>query len=520
MTMREPGRQIDFLDLGAALDPEATCLVDEGIGWSYREVLARSNRVAHALRRRGVTCAATLSPNDARGFVAILGVFRAEVLSIALNARSATHDNAAHLRMGGAQVLFFHGALAAEARRLQAEVPTLATLVGGDGAGGASPSLDDWCEGEPDTTPPALEADPLRIYRITVTGGTTGSPKGVLHAHRQAVVNTRAFLEVLPYDVEPRYLLVAPMTHAAGLVAFHVLARGGQVHFRRRADPAELLRTLAESRITTTVMPPTLLYDLLAHPDARRHAYPALRYLLVGTAPVSAEKLREAVEVFGPALGQLYGQSECPMAAFLSPAAIAGAVADPALAHRLLSCGAPLPGTALAIMDDTGRLLPDGERGEIVARSGQVMLGYLDQPDATAACSAHGWHHTSDLGYRDADGLYYVVDRKRDLIISGGFNVYPGEVEQVIWSHPAVQDCAVVGVPDARWGEAVKAVVLLKPGASATADELIALCKAQLGSVKSPKTVEFWPELPRSPVGKVLKRVIRDRFWAGASRVI
>ena len=518
--MRELSRQIDFLDVGAASNPDATCLVDDGIAWSYQEVLARSNRVAHALRRRGVACAATLSPNDARGFVAILGVLRAEVLSIALNARSATRDNAAHLAMGGAQVLFFHSALAEEARRLQADVPTLTTLVCVDRAEKASPWLDEWCAGEPDMALAALDPDPLGVYRITVTGGTTGSPKGVLHAHRQAVVNTRAFLEVLPYDVEPRYLLVAPMTHAAGLVAFHVLARGGEVHFRRRAEATDLLRTLAESRITTTVMPPTLLYDLLAHPDARRRAYPALRYLLVGTAPVSADKLREAVGIFGPVIGQIYGQSECPMAAFLPPWTVAGAVADPALAHRLLSCGAPLPGTRLAIMDDAGRLLPDGERGEIVAQSEQVMLGYLDQPEATAASGAHGWHHTSDLGYRDADGFYYVVDRKRDLIISGGFNVYPGEVEQVIWSHPAVQDCAVVGVPDARWGEAVKAVVLLKSGASATADELIALCKAQLGSVKAPKTVEFWPELPRSPVGKVLKRVIRDRFWAGASRAI
>ncbi len=518
--MREPSRQIDFFDLGATIDPDATCLVDDGIDWSYREVRARSNRIAQALRRRGVTCAATLSPNDARGFLAILGVFRAEVLSVALNARSATRDNAAHLRMGGAQVLFHHSTLAEEARRLQAEVPSLETLICVDRADGTSTSLEDWCGDEPASDPAPLDPDPLRVYRITVTGGTTGSPKGVLHAHRQAVLNTRAFLDVLGYDVPPRYLMVAPMTHAAGLVAFHVLALGGQVHLRRRADPGELLRTLVEQQITTTVLPPTLLYDLLAHPDARRQSYPALRYMLVGTAPVSVDKLREAVEVFGPRLGQIYGQSECPMAAYLSPQVIAQAVSDPALAHRLLSCGAPLPGTELAIMDESGRLLADGERGELVARSPQVMLGYLDQPEATAATAAHGWHHTSDLGYRDADGFYYVVDRKRDLIISGGFNVYPGEVEQVIWSHPAVQDCAVIGVPDARWGEAVKAVVLLKAGASATEDELIALCKAQLGSVKAPKTVEFWPELPRSPVGKVLKRVIRDRYWVGRSRPI
>jgi acyl-CoA synthetase (AMP-forming)/AMP-acid ligase II len=174
----------------------------------------------------------------------------------------------------------------------------------------------------------------------------------------------------------------------------------------------------------------------------------------------------------------------------------------------------------MAIMEEQGQLLPDGVNGEIVMRSNQVMRGYLDNPEASADCSKFGWHHTSDIGYRDEDGFYYIVDRMRDLIISGGFNVYPSEVEQVIWSHPAVQDCAVIGVPDEHWGEAVKAVVLLKPGESVSEDELIALCKSKVGSVKSPKTIEFWPELPRSAVGKVLKRSIRERFWIGIDRKI
>jgi acyl-CoA synthetase (AMP-forming)/AMP-acid ligase II len=208
------------------------------------------------------------------------------------------------------------------------------------------------------------------------------------------------------------------------------------------------------------------------------------------------------------------------MATYLSPQVVADAVANSERAGRLLSCGRPLPLTLMAIMDDDGRLLSDGERGEIVMRSNQVMRGFVDNPGATADCSAFDWHHTSDIGYRDADGFYYIVDRKRDLIISGGFNVYPSEVEQVIWSHPAVQDCAVIGVPDERWGEAVKAVVLLKPGVQVSEADLIALCKSRVGSLKAPKTVEFWPELPRSAVGKVLKRSIRERYWAGIDRKI
>jgi acyl-CoA synthetase (AMP-forming)/AMP-acid ligase II len=513
-------RQIDFFDQGVVLAPDAPCLVGPDLTLSFKQAHALSCQVANALRAAGTKSAAVLSANGVMGFACILGIFRAETLSLALNARAALKDNAAHLRFGAGELLFYHSDFEAEARQLRELTPSLKTCICIDRTGALGPALTDWIAGQPDTPPDWLPDDRDRIYRITLTGGTTGTPKGVLHAHVQAEVNTAAFLAALKYDIEPRYLLAAPMTHAAGLVGFHVLALGGAVHFMAKADPLSMLQAIEREHITTTVLPPTVLYSLLAHPQVRSFDVASLRYMLVGTAPVSADKLREAVDVFGPALGQIYGQSECPMAAYLSPQIIAEAVANPAHAQRLLSCGRPLPLTLMAIMDDYGRLLPDGEHGEIVMRSNQVMRGYLDNPEATAECSTFGWHHTSDIGYRDAAGLYYIVDRKRDLIISGGFNVYPSEVEQVIWSHPAVQDCAVIGVPDERWGEAVKAVVLLKPGLLVSEEALIAMCKAKVGSVKAPKTVEFWPELPRSAVGKVLKRSIRERYWTGIDRKI
>jgi acyl-CoA synthetase (AMP-forming)/AMP-acid ligase II len=172
------------------------------------------------------------------------------------------------------------------------------------------------------------------------------------------------------------------------------------------------------------------------------------------------------------------------------------------------------------VMDDEGRLLPRGQRGEIVVRGGLVMKGYYKNPQATEEASTFGWHHTGDIGVIDEDGFVYIVDRKKDMIISGGFNVFPSEVEQVLWSHPAVQDCAVIGVPDEKWGEAVKAVVELKPGATAAADELIALAKDRLGGVKAPKSVDFVATLPRSPVGKVLKKDLRATYWTGHDRKI
>ena len=172
------------------------------------------------------------------------------------------------------------------------------------------------------------------------------------------------------------------------------------------------------------------------------------------------------------------------------------------------------------VMDDEGNLLPRGERGEIVVRGGLVMAGYYNNAAATEEASRFGWHHTGDIGVIDEDGFVYIVDRKRDMIISGGFNVFPSEVEQVLWGHPAVQDCAVIGVPDTKWGEQVKAVIELKPGARATAEELIALCKEKLGGVKAPKSIDFSPGLPRSPVGKVLKKVLREPYWQGQERKV
>ena len=193
-------------------------------------------------------------------------------------------------------------------------------------------------------------------------------------------------------------------------------------------------------------------------------------------------------------------------------------VGNPSLERRLQSCGRPTVFTPVEIMDDEGNLLGPEQAGEIVTRGNLVMKGYYNNPEATEQASTFGWHHTGDVGLKDADGFVYIVDRKRDMIISGGFNLYPSEIEQVIWSHPSVQDCAVIGVPDEKWGEAVKAVVELKTGESVSPDEIMAFCRERLGGMKTPKTVEVWAQLPRSAVGKVLKKDIREPFWVGQTR--
>ena len=299
-----------------------------------------------------------------------------------------------------------------------------------------------------------------------------------------------------------------------------ILMATGATHVILPHFDAELvMRAIDREKVTHLFLPPTAIYMMLAHPDIGKYDYNSLECFLYAAAPMSVERLKDCLRVFGPIMAQCFGQVEAPMMCTFFPphehvAALNGHEG------RLASCGKPALLTAIAIMDDKGKLLPPGERGEIVVRGNLVMLGYYKNPAATEEVSGHGWHHTGDVGYFDEEGFLYIVDRKKDMIISGGFNIFASEVEQVVWSHPAVQDCAVIGIPDEKWGEAVKAVIELKPGKQVSEEEIIALCKERVGSVKAPKSVEFWETLPRSPVGKVLKKNIRERFWAGRSRSV
>jgi acyl-CoA synthetase (AMP-forming)/AMP-acid ligase II len=295
---------------------------------------------------------------------------------------------------------------------------------------------------------------------------------------------------------------------------------GGETVILSKADPGAILRSIPQFGITHLALTPTMVYMLLDHPDVETTDYSTLRSMIYAGAPMSVEKLKRAIQVFGPVMTQVFGQAEASLVCtVLSPAehVIDGNEAE---TRRLSSCGRATPFVRIEIMNDAGMLLPPDERGEIVIRSGLVSPGYFKNPEATTAARKGGWHLTGDIGYKDSEGYLYIVDRKRDLIISGGFNIFPGELEQVIWGHPAVKDCAVVGVPDAKWGEAIKAVIELKNGATLAPEEIIELCRSRLGAMKAPKSVEFWDELPRSNIGKVLKRAIRDRFWEDQEREV
>jgi len=285
-------------------------------------------------------------------------------------------------------------------------------------------------------------------------------------------------------------------------------------------DPVRAMPAIPRHRVTHFFLPPTAIYRLLAHPDVRNYDYSSLVYFNYASAPMAPEKVKEAMEVFGPVMVTGFGSTEMGInITFLSQRDHVTAL-ETGQEQRLLSTGRETLFSRAEIMDEDGALLPAGETGEIVARSAQIMRGYHRNRRETARAMAHGWYHTGDIGYKDSDGFLFLIDRKRDIIISGGFNVFPSEVEKVIVAHPAVQDCAVVGIPDADWGEAVLAVVELKRGRQLEQEELRAWCRNKLSGFKVPKSWKFIDELPRSAAGKVLRRVVRDPYWKGRQRAI
>ena len=510
-------RLIDYFDRGADLFPERHCLHDGTHGWTYAEVRETTHRIANGLLKAGLAAgakAAVYSPNHAMAYAALMGIVRAGLVWAPVNARNAIEENLFILDNTDVEVLFYHSSFEGYVSRIREACPRIGTFICID-----DPAFESWLA-RFEAAAPDLPDAPDEVAILISSGGTTGRPKGVQITNRAIETLNSIFWACMPIEAPPVHLMVAPMTHAAGVCSFPLLPYGGTNIFMGTSDPGAILAAIEKHRVTHIYMPPTLIYILLAHPDIGKYDYSSLRNLVYASAPMSVDKLVEAIEVFGPVLTQTYGQAEAAMiCTFFSPRDHAEAL-DGNKRHRLASCGKATPLMRVEVMDDEGRLLPRGERGEIVVRGGLVMKGYYKNPQATAEVSTFGWHHTGDIGVIDEDGFVYIVDRKKDMIISGGFNVFPSEIEQVLWGHPAVQDCAVIGVPDDKWGEAVKAVVELKPGAKAKAAELIALAREKLGGVKAPKSVDFVTTLPRSPVGKVLKKDLRATYWAGRERKI
>ncbi len=365
--------------------------------------------------------------------------------------------------------------------------------------------------------PETLEArllPPDHIVSITYTGGTTGRPKGVIGTAQAMSTMTQVQLAEWEWPDTPRFLMCTPLSHAGAAFFVPTVIKGGCLVVLPRFDPAEVLRTIEEQGITATMLVPSMLYALLDHPDSRTRDLSSLETVYYGASAVNPVRLAEAIERFGPIFAQYYGQSEAPMV-------ISYLARDDHDQARLSSCGRPSAFLRTALLAEDGTPVPVGEPGEICVAGPLLAGGYWNLPDETAETFRDGWMHTGDVAREDEDGFWFIVDRTKDMIVTGGFNVFPREVEDVVAEHPAVAQVGVIGTPDEKWGEAVTAVVVLREGAELTEDvvrEIKDAVKERKGAVQSPKQVIATDALPLTGLGKPDKKALRAKYWGDRAR--
>lgn len=358
------------------------------------------------------------------------------------------------------------------------------------------------------------------ISGLYYTGGTTGRAKGVMLSHKNVVSNAFHMIMAASYTGQDIYLHAGPMFHLADVASIFAMTMVGGCHvFIPLFNPVALLETVQREHVTATLLVPTMINALLNHPAVDNYDISSLRRITYGGSPMPLELLKKGLQKWGPLFVQAYGMTEAaPLLTMLDPqdCSIDG---TPEQVRRLASCGKESLGVEVRVVSTDGRDVQPGEIGEIIARGPNIMLGYWRMPEATDAAIVDGWLHTGDLATIDEENYIYIVDRAKDMIISGGENVYSVEVENALYTHPAVLEAAVIGIPDQKWGEAVHAVVVCKPDLSVGAEELIAHARTLIASYKVPRSIEFLSEpLPKSGAGKILKRDLREKYWAGKSK--
>jgi len=492
-------------------------IADGTTAWSYRELgdaVARFMAVFRALGLKRGSAVSVLASNRAETWAAICATVVMGARYTSLHPLAAEDDQAFIVEDAEIDLLIVEaGKFDVRGKAIAARVPTLKHLR----AFGATEGIVDLLAEAGAAKPAPLDdaGEVGEIAFLAYTGGTTGRSKGVMLPHRSLMAMTLALIADWDWPSEIRYLAATPISHAAGVAIFPVMLRGGYTRLVQGFEPEVYGRVVQDEKINATFLVPTLIYALLDNVELRRRVdLSSLEMIVYGAAPMSPDRLREAIAAFGQVFVQLYGQTEVPQI-ITTMRKVDHDVSRP---ERLGSCGRANPMIDVRLFDQEMREVGVGEPGEICVRGSLVMDGYWKRPDATGEAFRGGWLHTGDVAVRDAEGFYYIVDRTKDMIISGGFNIYPREVEDALMSHPAVASAAVIGVPDDKWGEAVKGFVVLKSGASADAAELQAHVKARRGAPWSPKTIEVVSAIPVTGLGKIDRKALRAPYWDGRQR--
>jgi acyl-CoA synthetase (AMP-forming)/AMP-acid ligase II len=507
----------ELLRWRAQQHPQRTVLVHNDRQLSYRTLDEAASRVANALIDARVSPGdrvCVLDKSHGRFFETIFGIAKAGAVFTPVNWRLAPPEMAYVINDARCPVLLVGDDFVPAVRSIEKDLKSVRMIVRFGPGPGSWRAYDPWRDSFPTNDPRRDGPEDETAWQL-YTSGTTGHPKGAELTHRNLLSNlalgVQGFGDLRPGDVG---LVCMPLYHIGGAgYALCLIFAGMTLVVTREFNPEEILRLIQRWHVNHSFFVPAMLNFLLQHPACASTDFSSLQTILYGASPIPEDLLRKSIDRFGCRFIQAYGLTETTGAICLLSAEdhLAGG-------KRLRSCGRPVFGCDVRIVDASGRECAPSEVGEIVIRGDPVMKGYWNRPEATVQAIRDGWFYSGDAGYFDEDGYLYIHDRVKDMIVSGGENVYPAEVESVLFSHPAVADVAVIGVPDDQWGEAVKAVVVLAPGASATAQDLIDYCRDKVAGYKRPKSVDFVDSLPRNPTGKILKRELRERYWAGRER--
>jgi acyl-CoA synthetase (AMP-forming)/AMP-acid ligase II len=510
----------DIIKRNAAFYGNRVGLVFEGRRYTHRDFARRVNRVANALLVRGIRPQERVAVL-ARNCSEVLEVFGAgEVagfITVNINHRLSVEEIVGICADSEPAAFVFEPDFAAAAAALRAKMPGIRHYLCIGGAAAGAEDYDAALTSASDAEP-AARATPDDVAYLIYTSGTTGRPKGVIWRHRAMIEAVRA-LTLEGCALEPiTALIVMPLFHVgARIESLSFLLLGGTLVLHRTFDAVAALETIARERITAIHCAPIMIQRILDVPNRAAFDTSSLQHVRYASAPMPVPLLRRALAAFGPIFAQVYGMTECLGGTTLKPHehVVDGSELD---IRRLASAGRPYLSTDLRIVHMDGREAVPGETGEILLRSPATMAGYWNNHAASVEALRGGWFHTQDLGYVDDDGFLFIIDRKKDMIISGGENIYSWEVEEALRHHPAVAEAAVIAVPDREWGEAVKACVVVRDGMTVSEGELIAHCRARIASYKKPRSIDFVQELPRLFNGKVNKKALREPYWAGRER--
>jgi acyl-CoA synthetase (AMP-forming)/AMP-acid ligase II len=517
--MSDPADFTAILARWEATQPDAVAITFAGTNRTWAELAERVRRAAAGLRASGLAPGdriAVLDLNHPSCLELTLACAQVGTANAVVNFRLAPPEIAYVINDAKARLLFVGPEFGGAVEKLRAHLPAVERVIR---VGGSDDEYEAWLAAhEPDSRiHPCAPGDCfVQLY----TSGTTGFPKGAMLTHRGMLTHSQNVARYQTFSAQSRAQVAMPLFHVGGTsYALMAISAGARIYMMRTPDPAAALAMLEAEKITHTFYVPALMAAMNQVPGAAERDYSSLQALCYGASPMPLPVMRASLKIFPGVLQQVYGMTEQS-----GVVSVLGAAdhENPAVAHRLVSAGRAIDGVEIEIRNPaTGDRVAAGERGEVWVRSEQVMGGYWGKPAETAATiTPDGWLRSGDGGYLDGDGYLYITDRIKDMIISGGENIYPAEIERVLAEHPQVQDVAVIGVPDERWGEVPKAVVVAKPGTTIDTEELLAWCRQQIASFKCPKTVDVVAELPRNPTGKILKKDLRKPYWQGRERQV